>query len=55
MNPDVQKILVSGKPTIDGLRKAARKAGMHTEIDHGKVLVARGITSVEELQRVSKK
>jgi type II secretory ATPase GspE/PulE/Tfp pilus assembly ATPase PilB-like protein len=55
MNPDVQKILVSGKPTIDGLRKAARKAGMHTEIDNGKVLVARGITSVEELQRVSKK
>ena len=55
MNPDVQKILVSGKPNIDALRKAARKAGMHTEIDHGKVLVARGTISVEELQRVLKK
>lgn len=55
MNQDIQKILVSGKPNIDDLKKVARKAGMHTELDHGKLLVARGITSVEELQRVLKK
>ncbi len=55
MNQDIQKILVGGKPNIDDLKKAARKAGMHTELDHGKLLVARGITAVEELQRVLKK
>ena len=55
MNQDIQKILVSGKPNIDDLKKVARKTGMHTELDHGKLLVARGITSVEELQRSLKK
>ena len=55
MNQDIQKILVSGKPSIDDLKKVARKTGMHTELDHGKLLVARGITSVEELQRSLKK
>ena len=55
MNQDIQKILVSGKPNIDELKKAARNSGMHTELDHGKLLVARGVTSVEELQRVLKK
>lgn len=55
MNQDIQKILVSGKPNIDDLKKVARKSGMHTELDHGKLLVARGITSVEELQRSLKK
>ena len=39
----------------DDLKKVARKTGMHTELDHGKLLVARGITSVEELQRSLKK
>jgi len=55
MNQDIQKILVSGKPNIDDLKKVARQTGMHTELDHGKLLVARGITSVEELQRSLKK
>ena len=55
MDQDIQKILVSGKPNIDDLKRVARKAGMRTELDHGKLLVARGITSVEELQRVLKK
>ena len=55
MNQDIQKILISGKPNIDDLKKVARKTGMHTELDHGKLLVARGITSVEELQRSLKK
>ena len=55
VNQDIQKILVSGKPNIDDMKKVARKTGMHTELDHGKLLVARGITSVEELQRSLKK
>jgi type II secretory ATPase GspE/PulE/Tfp pilus assembly ATPase PilB-like protein len=36
------------------LRKAARKAGMQTEMEHGILLVAQGVTSVEELQRALK-
>ena len=51
---EIQRILVSGQPQIESLRKAARAAGMQTEVDHGKLLVAIGTTSVEELQRVFK-
>ena len=55
MNHEIQKILVSEKPKIEDLRQATRRAGMQTESDHGKLLVARGAISVEELQRVLKK
>ena len=52
---NIQKIIVSGKPQLEDLRKAARGNGMQSEVDHGKLLVARGATSVEELQRGLKK
>lgn len=48
----IRDILNSGKPQLDALRKAARASGLHTEMEHGILLVARGITSVEEIQRV---
>ena len=55
INADIQKIIVSGNPQMEDLKRAARESGMQTESDHGKLLVARGATSVEELQRVLKK
>ena len=42
------------QPKIDVLRKLARKAGNRTLHEEGIVLVARGITSLPELQRVLK-
>ena len=53
--PVIACLGLSYKPNIDDLKKVARQTGMHTELDHGKLLVARGITSVEELQRSLKK
>jgi type II secretory ATPase GspE/PulE/Tfp pilus assembly ATPase PilB-like protein len=50
----VRQILTSGKPQLDVLRKAARRAGLQTEMEHGILLVAQGVTSVEELQRALK-
>ncbi|MDG2206384.1 MAG: ATPase, T2SS/T4P/T4SS family [Pirellulales bacterium] len=55
MHADIQKIIVSGKPQLEDLKKVAKRNGMQSEVDHGKLLVARGATSVEELQRVLKK
>jgi general secretion pathway protein E len=54
INDEMRSILVSGQPPIESLRKAARAAGFQTELDHGKLLVARGVTSVDELQRAFK-
>ena len=45
---------ITKTPKLDILRQTARKAGMHNERDHGVVLVARGVTSVEELARTLK-
>ncbi|HJN65859.1 MAG TPA: ATPase, T2SS/T4P/T4SS family, partial [Pirellulales bacterium] len=50
----MRAILSNPKPQIEDLRKAARESGFQTELDHGKLLVARGVTSVEELQRIFK-
>lgn len=47
-----QKLLK--EPKIDVLRKAARKAGMRTLQEEGVLLVAKGVTSLPELQRVLK-
>ena len=49
----LREILVK-KPTIEGLRKAARAAGNRSLQEEGIVLVARGVTSLAELQRVLK-
>jgi type II secretory ATPase GspE/PulE/Tfp pilus assembly ATPase PilB-like protein len=51
---EMQRILVSGQPQMESLRKAARAAGLQREVEHGKLLVAIGTTSVEELQRIFK-
>ena len=47
----MRSILTNPKPQIEDLRKAARESDFQTELNHGKLIVARGITSVEELQR----
>ena len=50
----MRAILTNPKPQIEDLRKAARESGFQTELEHGKLLVARGVTSIEELQRIFK-
>ena len=45
-----QKLLK--EPKIDVLRKSARAAGMRTLQEEGILLVAKGVTSLQELQRV---
>lgn len=42
------------EPKIDVLRKAARAAGMRTLQEEGVLLVAKGVTSLQELQRILK-
>jgi len=49
----VREILVK-QPKLDLLRKAARLAGMRTFQEEGVLLVAKGVTSLAELQRVLK-
>jgi type II secretory ATPase GspE/PulE/Tfp pilus assembly ATPase PilB-like protein len=51
VDDQIRKVLTT-KPDLELLRKAARAAKMATERDHGIVLVARGETSLEEIQRV---
>jgi type II secretory ATPase GspE/PulE/Tfp pilus assembly ATPase PilB-like protein len=49
----VREILLK-QPQLDLLRKAARAAGMRTFQEEGLLLVAKGVTSLAELQRVLK-
>jgi type II secretory ATPase GspE/PulE/Tfp pilus assembly ATPase PilB-like protein len=49
----IREILVK-KPELDLLRKAARLAGMRPFQEEGLLLVAKGVTSLAELQRVLK-
>jgi hypothetical protein len=42
------------QPKLDLLRKAARLAGMRTFQEEGVLLVAKGVISLAELQRVLK-
>jgi type II secretory ATPase GspE/PulE/Tfp pilus assembly ATPase PilB-like protein len=49
----IREILVK-QPQVDLLRKAARAAGMRTFQEEGLLLVAKGVTSLAELQRVLK-
>lgn len=49
----IREILVK-QPKIELLRKAARAAHMRTFQEEGIVLVARGVTSIQELQRALK-
>jgi general secretion pathway protein E len=49
----VREVLLK-QPKIDLLRKAARLAGMRTFQEEGVLLVAKGVTSLAELQRILK-
>ncbi len=49
----VRDVLAS-KPSVNGLRQAARRAGMQNLQQEGIVLVAKGVTSLPELMRVLK-
>jgi type II secretory ATPase GspE/PulE/Tfp pilus assembly ATPase PilB-like protein len=49
----IREILVK-QPKLDILRKAAREAGMRTFQEEGLLLVAKGVTSLAELQRILK-
>jgi general secretion pathway protein E len=42
------------QPKLDVLRKVAHQSGHRTSKDEGVLMVARGITSLNELQRVLK-
>jgi type II secretory ATPase GspE/PulE/Tfp pilus assembly ATPase PilB-like protein len=49
----IREILVK-QPKLDLLRKVAREAGMRTFQEEGLLLVAKGVTSLAELQRILK-
>ena len=53
MDDNVRSTLVK-RPQIEALRKAARASGMRTLQEEGILLVAQGVTSLPELQRVLK-
>ena len=51
VNDKVREVLIK-QPKIDLLRKAARLAGMRTFQEEAILLVAKGVTSIQEAQRV---
>jgi len=51
VNDDVRAAFVK-TPNLEAIRVAARKAGMRTLQEEGIILVAKGITSLEELKRI---
>jgi type II secretory ATPase GspE/PulE/Tfp pilus assembly ATPase PilB-like protein len=51
---DAIRDLLRTQPKLDLLDKAAKAAGMHSFQEEGLVLVAKGVTSLAELQRVVK-
>jgi type II secretory ATPase GspE/PulE/Tfp pilus assembly ATPase PilB-like protein len=53
VSPAVREVLIK-TPQIEPLRKAAREAGLISARDQAILLVARGVTSLEEVQRVLK-
>jgi len=53
VNDKVREVLLK-QPKIDYLRKAARAAGMRNHQEEGILLVAKGATSLQELQRILK-
>jgi type II secretory ATPase GspE/PulE/Tfp pilus assembly ATPase PilB-like protein len=50
----IREALLVKQPNLDVLRRVARAAGNRSQQDEGIVLVARGVTSLAELQRVLK-
>jgi type II secretory ATPase GspE/PulE/Tfp pilus assembly ATPase PilB-like protein len=53
VNDQVREVLLK-QPKLELLRKAARSAGMRTLQEEGILLVAKGVTSVQDLGRVLK-
>ena len=53
VNDKVREVLLK-QPKIEYLRKAARSAGMRNHQEEGILLIAKGATSLQELQRVLK-
>ena len=53
VNDEIRKILVSA-PSIEAIRRAANQSGQRGFLFEGALLIAKGITSVEELARVMK-
>ena len=53
VNDEIRKILVAN-PTAEAIRKAAVQSGQRGFLFEGSLLIAKGITSVEELARVMK-
>lgn len=53
VNDQIREILIK-QPNLDLVRKAARAAGMRPFQEEGVLLIAKGITSLAELQRVLK-
>ncbi len=51
---EVRNVLAGGQASADAIRKAARAAGHRSMQEEGILLVAQGITSLPELQRVLK-
>ena len=51
IDDNIRKALMQ-KPKMDVIRKLARQAGNRTLQEEGILLIARGITTVNELQRV---
>jgi type II secretory ATPase GspE/PulE/Tfp pilus assembly ATPase PilB-like protein len=53
VNDQIREILIK-QPNIDLLRKATRAAGLRSFQEEGVLLIAKGVTSLAELQRVLK-
>ncbi len=53
VDDQIREVLIK-KPQLDLVRKAARAAGMRPFQEEGLLLVAKGVTSLAELQRVLK-
>jgi type II secretory ATPase GspE/PulE/Tfp pilus assembly ATPase PilB-like protein len=51
---DAVRAALAQQPKLEVLRQLARQAGCRSQQEEGIVLVARGITSLNELQRVLK-
>ena len=49
----IREVIVK-QPNLDLMRKAAKLAGMRSFQEEGVLLVAKGVTSLPELQRVLK-
>lgn len=53
VDDNVRKALIS-QPKLETIRQAAQNAGMHSLLEEGLLLAAKGVTSIPELMRVLK-